>query len=435
MGSLIIGTVVTATLDGVTRTFIDGAMVGSSRVSSTQLPHIIDGEATTAFGGGSSLGQDIFFFGDNAGFFVLEGVEVNNSGVKINVGTEKIEDSFDSTTSTVDTVSLATKYSPNTVFSPVTDSLGTRTTRSMNGYIGGLLEGVLSNGTADTTTTGQRIFWSLGNSGGEPIPSNVIVQTSATTNKVHVHFRGENAQITGGTQLFLTNMGDEDPVFGSGTTTAGDSAFIDNLNFGAIDTVNVTSVDLIDGSSPTEVDSGMATVNFDGSANFGVTSPCVCAFLDWGVWSVNYVISSFQQRTHLAGWVSGELADLTSGVLANQPTGSATYTGHMYGTVLNNGAIYTAAGVYQNVWNFDTDTGAVTLSSFDSLASFSGTATALANAGSLPPARSPTAPDSALKSAVRSLRARPIMSRGKWATSTFSGLTIKLPVFLPRRDS
>ena len=254
VGSLIVGNVVTATVDGVTRTFIDGAMVGSSRVSSSQLPHIIDGDASPAFGGGASFGQDNFFYGDNAGFFVMEGVEVNSSGIKILVGTNKIEDTFG-------TVAAATKYSPNTVFSQAaTGSLGTRTTRSMNGYVGGLLEGVLSDGTADTSVSGRRIFWSLGNSGSEPIPTSVIVQTSATTNKVHVHFNGEQADGTPGMQLFLTNMGDEDPVFGSGSTTAGDSAFLDNTNFGAIDTVGATSVDLIDGSSPTEVHSGMATV-------------------------------------------------------------------------------------------------------------------------------------------------------------------------------
>ena len=84
VGSLIVGAVITATVDGVTRTFIDGEMRGSTRVSSSQLPHFIEGPASTAFGGGSSFGQDIFFFGDDAGYFVLEGVETNSSGFKIN---------------------------------------------------------------------------------------------------------------------------------------------------------------------------------------------------------------------------------------------------------------------------------------------------------------------------------------------------------------
>ena len=373
--ALIIGTVITATSGGVTRTFLDGAMVSSSRVSSGELPHIFDGEASPAFGGGEAFGQDIFFFGDDAGYFVMEGVGVDASGFK-NTSPIQIADTFG-------TAASAIKFSPNTVFTTTTGSLGTRTTHNMNGYVGGLFERVLSDRTHDTGTLGQRIFWSLGASNRDPLPGSVIVQTSATTNKVHVHFRGEQADGTPGTQLFLTNMGDEDPVFGSGTTTAGDSAFIDNLNFGAIDTNAALTVDMIDSSILTSVDTGMATVNAGGASDFGVTSPCTCtcAFLDWGVWSVNYVTSTnVQKRFHLAGWVTGELADLTGGLLASQPTGSATYLGHMYGTVLTNGAIYTASGVYQNVWNFDTDTGAVSLSNFDGLAMFTGTATALANA-------------------------------------------------------
>ena len=56
-------------------------------------------------------------------------------------------------------------------------------------------------------------------------------------------------------------MGDEDAVFGSGTTTSGNSAFIDNQIFGGIDMMCTASVDLIDGFAPTAVGSGMATVN------------------------------------------------------------------------------------------------------------------------------------------------------------------------------
>ena len=48
--SLIIGEVITATVDGVTRTFIAGEPRASSRVSSSQAPHIIEGDASTAFG-------------------------------------------------------------------------------------------------------------------------------------------------------------------------------------------------------------------------------------------------------------------------------------------------------------------------------------------------------------------------------------------------
>lgn len=255
------------------------------------------------------------------------------------MGTEKIDDTFG-------TAASATMFSPNTVFTPTTDTLGTRTSRTMNGYIGGLLEGVLSRGGQDTSpTSGQRIFWSQGDTNSDPLPLLISVNTSSITNKANVLFKGEQADGVPSTLLFLTNPGD-----GTASTSSGHSALIDDLNFGIVDQDGAVGELISDGASvvsPTEAEAGVATVNFDGASSFGVTSPCVCAFLNWGVWSVNYVISGgTQQRTHLAGWVSGDLADLTSSVLANQPTGTATYLGHMYGTVLNNGAIYVASGVY-----------------------------------------------------------------------------------------
>ena len=54
VGSLIVGEVITAELDGVTRTFIKGEMRGSSRVASSQVLHFIAGAASSVFGGGSS---------------------------------------------------------------------------------------------------------------------------------------------------------------------------------------------------------------------------------------------------------------------------------------------------------------------------------------------------------------------------------------------
>ena len=60
VGSLIIGTVITATSGGVTRTFLDGAMVGSSRVSSGELPHFFDGEASPASPAAKRLARTSF---------------------------------------------------------------------------------------------------------------------------------------------------------------------------------------------------------------------------------------------------------------------------------------------------------------------------------------------------------------------------------------
>ena len=372
IGSLLVGEVITATLDGVTRTFIRGEARGSSRTSSALAPHIIDGDASTAFGGGASIEQDFHFFGDNAGHFVVQGVEINASGIEINQSLEKIEDTFTTT-------SAATKYVPNTVFSPVTDSLGTRTTREMSGYTGGLIEEFNSLGVA--VPSGTTLFWTLGvldGSNSKPVPFNVDVDTNASTNKVHVHFNGENPLSTPGSLLFLAHLGDT-----LDNTTTGRSAFIDDLNFGAVDTPS--ALQTIKGMTPSEVEHGMATVNAAGASNFGVTSPCTCSFLDWGVWSANFIQSSIQQdRIHLAGWVSGQLSDLTNFVLTNKPTGTATYEGHMYGsvqTVISSVThMYQASGTYTNEWNFDTNSGSVTLGSFDGLDNITGTATAIVEA-------------------------------------------------------
>ena len=331
--------------------------------------------AAHAFGGGASFGQDIFFFGDNAGFFVMEGVDISDSGFKLNVGTEKIED-------TITTPGASTKFSPNTVFSPATDTLGTRTTREMSGYTGGLIEEFSSSGLP--IASGTTLFWTLGTlnmSNSDPVPGNVDVDTNATTNKVHVHLNGENPEGTPGSLLFFAALGDE-----PGNTTSGESAFFDDQTFGAIDTPG--ALQTIKGVTAGNVEHGMATVNADSASDFGVSSPCTCSFLNWGVWSASFdqlsgslVIQN--DRIHLAGWVSGDLSDLTGGLLANQPTGSATYTGHMYGsvqTVISSVThMYQASGTYTNVWNFDTDTGSVTLGNFDGLANITGTATALTN--------------------------------------------------------
>ena len=272
---------------------------------------------------------------------------------------------------------------PNTVFSPVTDTLGTRTTRLMDGYTGGVIEEFNSSGLP--VSSGTTLFWTLGvldMSNSNPVPGNVDVDTNASTNKVHVH-NGENPESTPGSLLFRAHLGDT-----LENTTTGRSAFIDDLNFGAVDTPS--ALQTIKGMTPTEVEHGMATVNSAGASNFGVTSPCTCSFLDWGVWSANFIQSSIQQdRIHLAGWVSGELSELGSltGQIGSETGTAVIYTGHMYGTVKTVISslthIYQASGTYKNTWNFAADTGKVQLINFDGLATFNSAnisnATALAN--------------------------------------------------------
>ena len=57
--------------------------------------------------------------------------------------------------------------------------------------------------------------------------------------------------------------------------------------------------------------------------------------------------------------------------MAGQPTvtmptsGIGVFNGAAIGTVSNNGAVYLAAGQFNNTWNFGTSTGTVTINNFD----------------------------------------------------------------------
>jgi hypothetical protein len=71
-------------------------------------------------------------------------------------------------------------------------------------------------------------------------------------------------------------------------------------------------------------------------------------------------------------WVAGVLPAF----IDIPASGTATYNGHAIGTVYNNGARYSAAGNYQQTWNFGTDSGNVSISNFDGLATITGSVTA-----------------------------------------------------------
>jgi hypothetical protein len=100
--------------------------------------------------------------------------------------------------------------------------------------------------------------------------------------------------------------------------------------------------------------------------------------LQWGFWagSVNFpdplVTGGRSDRYNLATWVAGVLPAF----IDIPASGTATYNGHAIGTVYNNGARYSAAGNYQQTWNFGTDSGNVSISNFDGLATITGSVTA-----------------------------------------------------------
>ncbi len=105
----------------------------------------------------------------------------------------------------------------------------------------------------------------------------------------------------------------------------------------------------------------------------GVTT-CACQFLEWGFWGGEIRFANGdRERIHLANWIAGDTiasaADL--GVLAIQ-NATATYNGHLIGTVLNDGAVYQAIGGFGMNFDFaapfDPAKTNITVNNFDGVA-------------------------------------------------------------------
>ena len=97
------------------------------------------------------------------------------------------------------------------------------------------------------------------------------------------------------------------------------------------------------------------------------TTFCQCEYTKWGLW----VADTNRPGQNISGgpvrdlvesfWVAGRLtADIDIPV-----TGTATYAGHAIGHIRNGGSSYVSAGSFQNVVNFGSKTGAVTINNFD----------------------------------------------------------------------
>ncbi|MCA3263979.1 MAG: FecR domain-containing protein [Telmatospirillum sp.] len=97
--------------------------------------------------------------------------------------------------------------------------------------------------------------------------------------------------------------------------------------------------------------------------------------MQWGFWASQVqfpdplVTGGRTDRYQLATWIAGVLP-----ALGDIPTtGTATYNGHVIGTVNNNGARYTTGGSYSQTWNFASDSGTATISNFDGLGNITAT--------------------------------------------------------------
>ena len=338
-------------LDSGGRLFLDGGVVATARlVSSSSAGGVlfIDGEVASV---DDALLND-FFGGTAPDYFVLDGTEVNASDAFINRGLTPSEgDGADQA-----------KFFPNNAALVVTgtteSTLGTRTTRQMFGYSGGATQTYTGASTTPSSTTLFR------NAASDP--SDIVVFTSAETNKVQADIDVIGFAIGSGSSISLstgeilqTEFGDDDAAFGDSTPTKGESVFVDNFTFGAADSEIGTGANFFSSPGVSSSDSVIAAdlymVRVDVASEFnngflpsGVTV-CDCEFLTWGFWGAGIDRSSGNEELiHLANWVAGKVpafADITT-------LGSASYSGHAIGTVFNAGSVYQAIGDFALNFNF-----------------------------------------------------------------------------------
>jgi hypothetical protein len=234
---------------------------------------------------------------------------------------------------------------------PTVLSAPSRTSQTLQGYVGGLVETRTSGGSLNAA---DGMFANENNS-----PLDVSVTTNATNNRIEATFNLTDNTGTGNT--FGLN-------FGSTTSVGGaDSAFINDALFAASDSSSAPST--INNSSTgvtargVMVSHAVAPIAASSFAPNGVDF-CDCNFMQWGWWTSNVSQSSGAgDRFHLSTWVAGVLPSLAE--IPN--TGTASYSGHAIGNVNNNGTRYVAMGNFTKNWDFGTRTGTATISNFDNL--------------------------------------------------------------------
>lgn len=195
-----------------------------------------------------------------------------------------------------------------------------------------------------------------------------LVSTDAPNNRVQATMAG-NAQSPSAGVSAVTMQ------YGSLSGAAGSQAFIDNNNFAAAESAVNPQQITINGtpSQPT----GQLYFASSGTAPpttsllpAGV-SYCQCQYLQWGYWGGTLTSAGAPgtppriDAGNINSWVAGvptAAGDLNS--LIGQ-SATATYNGHAFGSVFNNGASYVAAGGFTGTYNFGTQNGTVAVNNFD----------------------------------------------------------------------
>ena len=325
--------------------FIQGVAIGSSRLSETALPRVFSAEVSTAT---DALGNS-FFGGGDADYFVLEAQDVSDAGVKTGAD-DGVNQDF---------AGAETTFFPNNIALPGSDSLDSRTSRDMFGYSGGAIETISAAG----ARTAIEMFQNKTSD-----PGDIEVFTSASTNKLFADVDGTGTFST--IDNFELDFGDDDiGAFSDTGNTSGNSAFIDDLIFAAVD-AETTPATFASGSAASGADLYFLRID-DTDIPSSVTSStltlCDCDFLTWGFWggSIDRADGT-EEVIHLASWVAGEIPALSA---ISALTGSATYAGHVIATVKDTSGtteVFQEFGAWNYTFSFDTPSSSSgTISNFD----------------------------------------------------------------------
>ena len=294
------------------------AMFGSVQNDSLGQPHIqakARGQSKTSstaqsilFGGGVSS-SDAFggtdFFGTTPKYFVLEATTVLAGDNLVSRGyTRTFQE-------------LPTTVFPNVAAARIGADTASRTSRTINGFIAGV----------DQQFSGPNILNNLGFNNFAPagfsITSNALNGTlSASVNYIDPFERS-----------IAISLGEATPT--------GRSAFINDRVFAAESTVINVSGLPVSGNLVLTTAADLVTSGFIPAG----VSLCTCTFLTTGFLfgdRQDFNLSPNRTATQLATWVAG--VPSSAGQLVGIAPASATYSGHLFGTVVNGSAVYQAIG-------------------------------------------------------------------------------------------
>ena len=223
------------------------------------------------------------------------------------------------------------------------------TTRTINGYVGGIVNTLTPDG--PTTTRLLNAPSSL-----PPAPSDVSISTDAPSSSAQATIIVRAYHPVGGRGLppAVFEMG------GIPSPNPPTSVFVNDTSIAMIDSTDPSRRSQIAGGTPN-------TVLASGSPVSG-SGPCECAFLSWGIWggTVTFpdtpgAIRQGQVDSIFGAYVAGTLTP----VVQLPITGTATYQGLAFGFVGEGTDRRAAGGGFTQTWDFAHQRGNATISNFD----------------------------------------------------------------------